>query len=206
MAIGKGVSENIAEQFPVFSSISIGLGRIFCGIILDLKIKNKINFIQFFMLLAGLNCFAGLFASNQTHMIVYIWIFGVFDGIVQAAVTPALRVTTGLDFLSEAYSLVLTADAIALLLGPPFVGELLIIILFILFTVLFLSNLNIFLRNTETDLTMPKKKSCNWQKAFLIEELKYGMTFLPKLYRHLPYMYSKYLLSQSFFVSFIILL
>ena len=127
LAIEKGVSENIAEQFPVFTSISTGLGRIFCGMILDLKIKNKITFMQFFMLLAGLNCFTGLFASNQAPMIVYIWIFGVFDGIVQAAVTPALRVTTGLDFLSEAYSLVLTADAIALLLGPPFVGELPII-------------------------------------------------------------------------------
>ena len=76
------------------------------------------------MVLVGLNCFLGLLAETQTHFIVFIWIFGALDGMVQAAVTPALRETMGLELLSEAYSLVLTADAIALLVGPPFVGEL----------------------------------------------------------------------------------
>ena len=122
MALNKGVSENIAKQFPVFTSISVGLGRIFCGIVFDLKVKNKMVFMQITMLLAGLTCFAGLFTTNQTHLIIYIWVFGALDGIVQAAVTPALRTTVGLNFLSEAYSLILTADAIALLLGPPLVG------------------------------------------------------------------------------------
>jgi len=122
LAVQKSVSLNIAEQFPVFMSISVGVGRIFCGLILDLKAKKKISFMQCCMLLAGLNCFLGLLAETQTHFIVFIWIFGALDGMVQAAVTPALRETIGLELLSEAYSLVLTADAIALLVGPPFVG------------------------------------------------------------------------------------
>lgn len=123
MAIEKGVSDNIAKQFPVFSSISIAVGRLICGAILDLKVKNAIVFIQFAMLLAALICFAGLLATKQAHFIVYIWAYGLLDGIVQAAVTPALRAVCGYDFLSEAYSLVLTADAVALLLGPPLVGK-----------------------------------------------------------------------------------
>ena len=126
LAVQKGISQNIAEQFPVFTSISIGIGRIFCGLILDLKIRKKIAFMQCFMLFAAVNCFLGLLAETQTHFIVFIWVFGALDGMVQAAVTPALRETIGLDLLSEGYSLVLTADAIALLVGPPFVGELLL--------------------------------------------------------------------------------
>jgi len=122
LAIEKGVSRNMAEQFPVFTSISIGIGRIFCGLVLDVKIKKRISFMQCCMVLVGLNCFLGLLAETQTHFIVFIWIFGALDGMVQAAVTPALRETMGLELLSEAYSLVLTADAIALLVGPPFVG------------------------------------------------------------------------------------
>ena len=124
LAVEKGVSKTIAEQFPVFTSISIGLGRVFCGIILDLKVQNKISFFQCSMLLAGLSCFAGLFSTNQTHLIAFIWTYGFLDGVVQASATPALREILGLDFLSEGYSLVLTADAVALLLGPPFVGKL----------------------------------------------------------------------------------
>ena len=125
LGIEKGVSRSIAEQFPVFTSISIGIGRIFCGLVLDLKIKNKILFMQFCMMLVGLNCFLGLLAETQAHFIAFVWIFGALDGIVLTTVAPALRATIGCDFLSEGYSLVLTADAIALLVGPPFVGKLL---------------------------------------------------------------------------------
>lgn len=123
MAIEKGVSEGVAKQFPVFTSIGIGLGRIFTGLMLDLKVKDKIAYLQFFLLLYGLICFSGLIATQQAHFIVYIWLFGLVDGIVQASIAPSARSVVGLFSLSEAYSLIVSADAIALLLGPPLVGK-----------------------------------------------------------------------------------
>ncbi|XP_065066611.1 monocarboxylate transporter 10-like isoform X3 [Rhopilema esculentum] len=122
LAIEKGVQVSTAKLFPVFSSISCGLGRICCGLLLDLKVQKKIAFYQLVMFLTGLTCFLGLFATTEGHLIAYIWIYSALDGMVQTCCTPCLRTITGLTFLGEAYSMVLTVDAVSLLLGPPLVG------------------------------------------------------------------------------------
>ena len=56
------------------------------------------------------------------------------------------------------------------------------------------------LRHTATDLKLPKKCHLMGRYVFLIEELKCGMIFLPKLSRHLLWLFSKSLF--KFFTFF----
>ena len=57
------------------------------------------------------------------------------------------------------------------------------------------------LRNTATDLKLPKKCHVMGRDGFLIDELKCGMTFMQKLNRHLLWMFSKSLF--KFFMFFL---
>eukprot|EP00112_Aurelia_sp_Birch-Aquarium-sp1_P018458 Seg4404.3 transcript_id=Seg4404.3/GoldUCD/mRNA.D3Y31 product="Monocarboxylate transporter 10" protein_id=Seg4404.3/GoldUCD/D3Y31 len=123
-AVEFGIPKKISKQFPVFSAVANGLGRIFVGLILDsvLRKQNKVTCYKMIILLTGSTAFIGSFANNQTQLIVYIWVYSFFDGAMQTACYPALREIIGFEHLSEAASLVLVASGASSMLGPPLIG------------------------------------------------------------------------------------
>ena len=58
------------------------------------------------------------------------------------------------------------------------------------------------LRNTETDLRLPKKSSANGQTCFSFRELNYGIAFLLSLSRHPPWVVSKNQFRVDYFLIF----
>ena len=123
-AVEFGIPEKISKQFPVFSAVGNGLGRIFIGLILDsvLRKQSKVTCYKMITLLTGSTAFIGSYANNQTQLIAYIWIYSFFDGTMQTSCNPALREIIGFEHLSEATSLVLVACGISSMLGPPLIG------------------------------------------------------------------------------------
>ena len=122
LAIEYGVKENIARQFPVFWAISNSIGRACCGFIIDSKTFRLINFYCLVLALNGTIAIVGSFSSSPTHLIVYIWLFALTDGFVQVCITSMVRETLELDTFSEGFAILLSIDAVSIMLGPPFLG------------------------------------------------------------------------------------
>ena len=118
-----GVPNEVSKQFPVFSTIGNAFGRLSCGFVLDIFVQNKLRYYQLALLAAGLVSCVSSFLTSQTQLIAYIWLYSFLDGQVQASVPIALRFIVGLDVFPEAYSLIISAIAAPVLLGPPLLGK-----------------------------------------------------------------------------------
>jgi len=122
VALHYGVSESTARQFPVFTAISNALGRAFCGVTVDFKAFRFISFYTLALFLNGAVAIIGSFSSSSTHLIVYIWFFAFTDGVIQVCSASMVRETVGLDAFPEGFAIMLAADSISIMLGPPLLG------------------------------------------------------------------------------------
>ena len=118
-----GLPPSICNQFPVFTSISNALGRVFCGFLLDFYVKKKLNYLQGSMFLTGVVALLGLCIKGHGLFVAFICVYGFVDGNLQASVPSALRCLTGMDMLAESFSILLTAASVTVMVGPPVVGQ-----------------------------------------------------------------------------------
>ena len=119
-----GLSDTISNQFPVFTSISNAIGRLFSGAVLNFVINNKLNYYKCSVLIVGLVAIIGLSIKSSSLLIAFIWVYAFFDGNLQASIQTTLRYTCGNDGLAESFAILLTAVAIPIMLGPPITGSL----------------------------------------------------------------------------------
>ena len=118
-----GISANICNQFPVFSSVSNGIGRIFCGTVLNFYVTNKLMYYQGSLFFAGLTALLGLLIRTTPPFIAFVWIYAFLDGNLQAIGVVILRLINGKSTLAEGYSVILMSCGIPIMLGPPITGE-----------------------------------------------------------------------------------
>eukprot|EP00794_Sanderia_malayensis_P006309 gene6309-7031_t len=121
-ALESGVSEKVARQFPFYSAISSGIGRFTAGFVFDLKRLDKVYTYQVILLLTGLISLLGSMSTSQSHLVAFIWVFAIFDGMCQCAAFPTMKSIIGLDVMSEAMSLTFLISGVTMMMGPPIVG------------------------------------------------------------------------------------
>lgn len=118
-----GLPATICNQFPVFSSISNGIGRIFCGIALNFFVTNKLMYYQGSLFIVGIVAFLGLLIRTTSPFIAFVWGYAFFDGNLQATMLIILSFISRKSTLAEGFTVILMASSIPMMLGPPITGE-----------------------------------------------------------------------------------
>ncbi|XP_028674227.1 monocarboxylate transporter 4-like [Erpetoichthys calabaricus] len=98
-----------------------------CGIIAGLKwVRPRCVYLfSFAMIFNGVTDLIGSMATDYTGLVVFCIFFGISYGMVGALQFEVLMAIVGREKFSSAIGLVLLAEAIAVLVGPPSAGRLL---------------------------------------------------------------------------------
>ncbi|XP_032066854.1 monocarboxylate transporter 4 [Thamnophis elegans] len=101
--------------------------RPLCGILagLDWVRPRCVYFFSFAMLFNGFTDLMGSFSSDYGGLVVFCIFFGISYGMVGALQFEVLMAIVGTQKFSSAIGLVLLAEAVAVLIGPPSAGKLL---------------------------------------------------------------------------------
>lgn len=91
---------------------------------LDYFVQNKLSYYQGSLLVVSIIAILGLGINEKDLLIAFVWIYGFFDGHLQASVPVTVRYLTGIDKVAEGFSILMTAVAIPIMLGPPVIGML----------------------------------------------------------------------------------
>ncbi|KAM3843637.1 monocarboxylate transporter 4 [Vipera latastei] len=101
--------------------------RPLCGILAGVKwVRPRcVYFFSFAMLFNGFTDLMGSLSSNYGGLVVFCIFFGISYGMVGALQFEVLMAIVGTQRFSSAIGLVLLAEAVAVLVGPPSAGKLL---------------------------------------------------------------------------------
>eukprot|EP00794_Sanderia_malayensis_P006306 gene6306-7027_t len=121
-ALESGVSESVANQFPFYSAISAGIGRIISGFIFDIRRLDRVYLYQFVIFTVGTIAVVGSFSTTQSHIVAFIWLFAATDGFLHANDMTMIRIIVGAEKSNEAQSLMLMTSSVPVMIGPPIVG------------------------------------------------------------------------------------
>ncbi|XP_034268831.1 monocarboxylate transporter 4 [Pantherophis guttatus] len=101
--------------------------RPLCGILAGLKwVRPRcVYFFSFAMFFNGFTDLMGSFSSDYGGLVVFCIFFGISYGMVGALQFEVLMAIVGTQRFSSAIGLVLLAEAVAVLIGPPSAGKLL---------------------------------------------------------------------------------
>ncbi|ETE62067.1 Monocarboxylate transporter 4, partial [Ophiophagus hannah] len=101
--------------------------RPLCGILAGLKwVRPRcVYFFSFAMFFNGFTDLMGSFSSDYGGLVVFCIFFGISYGMVGALQFEVLMAIIGTQKFSSAIGLVLLAEAVAVLVGPPSAGKLL---------------------------------------------------------------------------------
>lgn len=99
--------------------------RPLCGILagLDWVRPRCVYFFSFAMFFNGFTDLMGSFSSDYGGLVVFCIFFGISYGMVGALQFEVLMAIVGTQRFSSAIGLVLLAEAVAVLIGPPSAGK-----------------------------------------------------------------------------------
>ncbi|XP_062510328.1 monocarboxylate transporter 12-like [Corticium candelabrum] len=105
-----------------YIGISSILGRVVLGRAADHPLINRLYVVQLSIAIAGVANIVCPFFTNYSGLIFYSLLFGMFNGAA-VSLMPALLVDyLGIQKFAQALGLMLGAEALAVLLGPPSAG------------------------------------------------------------------------------------
>jgi MFS family permease len=127
-ARGWDIPETDAAFLLSIIGIANTVGRLVLGWLSDRGGVNRLYLYNSCLILCGVSMGLSSFMVDYTSQAIYCAIFGVTSGAYVGLTSVVLVDLLGLDKLTNAFGLLLMFQGVASVIGPPFIGQLVIIV------------------------------------------------------------------------------